>query len=764
VLSNAAKLARTSIVNELADRFVLNHPSQGGCLRIYTDASNVAIGGVLVEYPEGTDMDPMIDGPTPDGKVLAFCSKVLTPTERRYAVSDRELLAIVFAVERFQSYLSGSFQVVTDHQALEWFKTIQSSRNTRLQRYAMFLSEFSMEHLYRKGSLNVVADALSRLVVQHQPLMTYSPLLNSLLYSQPDVAPTVPSPVVSGKVAVRLSEEAWLRSKLKREVLTNADRFGIIEMVYQNGSVYVRWANGQKFSVGLKRLQHVPLPDYLAALALPVDCLVSPTVPLVEMVVLSQSGDPMLKELLVLATLPLSRQKMVLDFWAIPSSSHVLVRDGLVFYISDPDQIDSARLCIPADLRQMYLKLAHDSVLIGGHRSALLSLASLTPVVYWPFMRSDMEEYVRTCHFCQTHAIRRNPWELPTGYLDVYYPLQRLSLDHIGPVSKTPAGLTHILVVIDHFTKFVWLFPCTEPTADQTARLLFESIFYGISTEVLTDGASALVAKAMQRLYELLNIASLHSTAYHPQGHSVVERVNRTIQEMVGKSVNQLGVRWDEVMCSVTLAYNQTVHRSTGYSPFFLMYGRQVSTPLDILLRKPTVNPGGLEISAIEQYLIRVLDALQASHVAVRESLLVKDASIEARNVELLAKRRESLIFEVGDLVLWSDLMPVDAGTKSTFKPRQLGPFKVISRYGAGCYKIEMMAARGQYRVASALQLSRYHSRHDHFLPDMVASDDPALLVDQTVSSVSVDPVVPVINLLSLNSASVVYESAVIEW
>ena len=70
-------------------------------MRIFTDASDVALGAVLVEYSPGTNMDPMCESACPDGKVLAFCSKVFSGTERRYAVTDRELLAIVYAVERF---------------------------------------------------------------------------------------------------------------------------------------------------------------------------------------------------------------------------------------------------------------------------------------------------------------------------------------------------------------------------------------------------------------------------------------------------------------------------------------------------------------------------------------------------------------------------------------------------------------------------------------------------------------------------------------
>jgi hypothetical protein len=81
VLDDAAVTAWKTIIDELVGRFSLNHPTQGGLLRIFTDASNVALGAVLVEYPPGTDMNPLSNQPSPDGKVLAFCSKIFSATD-----------------------------------------------------------------------------------------------------------------------------------------------------------------------------------------------------------------------------------------------------------------------------------------------------------------------------------------------------------------------------------------------------------------------------------------------------------------------------------------------------------------------------------------------------------------------------------------------------------------------------------------------------------------------------------------------------------
>ena len=69
----------------------------------------------------------------------------------------------------------------------------------------------------------------------------------------------------------------------------------------------------------------------------------------------------------MIAYLDPARLTSVLDDWRIPSKKHVLIRDDLVYFLPDPDHVDSALLCIPPELRQQYLKLAHDSVVLAGH-------------------------------------------------------------------------------------------------------------------------------------------------------------------------------------------------------------------------------------------------------------------------------------------------------------------------------------------------------------------------------------------------------------
>jgi hypothetical protein len=84
-----------SLISELASSFTTNYLTNGE-IRIYTDASDKGIRGALVEYHQGTDMSPLASTSKtfPQGKVIAFCSKRLSPAEIRYSITDRELLAV----------------------------------------------------------------------------------------------------------------------------------------------------------------------------------------------------------------------------------------------------------------------------------------------------------------------------------------------------------------------------------------------------------------------------------------------------------------------------------------------------------------------------------------------------------------------------------------------------------------------------------------------------------------------------------------------
>lgn len=121
--------------------------------QLYADASPVALGAVLVQ----------LNNKRP--RIISYASKSLSETEKRYCQTEKEALALVWAVERFHFYLYGrSFDLITDHKALEVIFSPKSKPCARIERWVLRLQSYNFKVIYKPGKNNI-ADPLSRLVV-----------------------------------------------------------------------------------------------------------------------------------------------------------------------------------------------------------------------------------------------------------------------------------------------------------------------------------------------------------------------------------------------------------------------------------------------------------------------------------------------------------------------------------------------------------------------------------------------------------------------
>ena len=102
--------------------------------------------------------------------------------QRNYTTTEKELLAVVYALDKFQAYLVGSDIVIfTNHSTLKYFLTKQNSK-VRLIHWVLLLQEFNFQIKDKKGVENVMADHLSRLAIAHN---THSPPINDEFLEEP---------------------------------------------------------------------------------------------------------------------------------------------------------------------------------------------------------------------------------------------------------------------------------------------------------------------------------------------------------------------------------------------------------------------------------------------------------------------------------------------------------------------------------------------------------------------------------------------------
>lgn len=160
----------TSLTTKKAGKFEWNDEAENAFIKIkealcsapeiHTDASDVGVGGVLVQ------------GEGENEKVIGYMSHKLTTAQRKYSTTERECLAVLMAIEFYRPYIEGSrFKVITDHSSLLWLQKLKDPAG-RLGRWILKLQQYDFQIVHRKGRFNVVPDALIRAFVNEISLAT----------------------------------------------------------------------------------------------------------------------------------------------------------------------------------------------------------------------------------------------------------------------------------------------------------------------------------------------------------------------------------------------------------------------------------------------------------------------------------------------------------------------------------------------------------------------------------------------------------------
>ena len=150
-----------------------------------------------------------------------------------------------------------------------------------------------------------------------------------------------------------------------------------------------------------------------------------------------------------------------------------------------------------------------------------------------------------------------------------------VATDIMGPFPKTAAGNTHILVISDYFTSWVEAYPIPNLEATTVAKKLVSNFFlrFGAPEQLHADQGRNLESNVITELCKMLGIIKTRTTPYHPQSDGLVERLNRTLLNMLALATADHQTSWEDHLQGLCLAYNTSVHPTTGYTPFFLMFG-----------------------------------------------------------------------------------------------------------------------------------------------------------------------------------------------
>jgi len=669
---------------------VLALPRDEGDWLVDVDCSDWASGGILQQRQDG------------EWRVIAYSSRLLSKAEQKYCTTRKELLAIVHALKTWKTYLLGrKLTLRTDHSALLYLRKSPELIGQQA-RWLDFLESFDIALQFRPGKSHSNADSLSRRPCEKdgpcrqcktKNWMPSDSAERSADLSDSDIK--LPVQAVATRARKQAEQQAGLRAQQQQPQQQHTDETHEAVGVSADGSpaqppvqqdAETRQTD-KKTSDDIDSNENVmqgPVADAdsdsarcgwtakeLADLQAS-DTDISP----VLQCLISGNKKPSLQAVKPYST---ETKAYFAQFDTLELKNGVVYRK---FYGKD-GQVELYQLLAPRKIRAKIIQNVHSN--LTGHFNAKKTQKQIQQRCYWYNWKKDVEIFCRCCEPCNKFHRGVTPKHGKLQDMRVGAPFERLQVDLTGPFPRSEkTNLAYICTCICAFTKFVIAVPIPDKSAITVAQAIIEHVIlkHGSPDVILSDLGREWENSLFRELCRGLGIQKDHTTAFHSRGNGAVERFHRSLHSMLAKVVKSHQLDWPDHVPYIVNAYNSTVHASTGYSPYFLLYGREQRAPLDVVLGSPRVDR-----KPVSEYARILLDRLHGAHTLVRENLH-KYGEAMKRRYDLKVKERE---YRPGEKV-WVLNPRIFKGRSPKWEKRYQGPFEVVERLNDVNYKVRRKA------------------------------------------------------------------------
>jgi transposase InsO family protein len=544
-------------------------------------------------------------------RVIAYAGRCLNRAESNYCVTRKELLAIVYFTRYFRHYLVGKpFQLRTDHSALTWLNKTRDPIGQNA-RWLEQLGEFTFTIQHRPGQRHGNADALSRR----------------------------PCPLRSPCSACRPEKE---QTPLQCRAVKHPPTTGLFD----------------------EPAGHPPSWS-------------------IERLACAQASDPDLAPLMAIG-FPHGERPPYSAVSHLSSTSKSLWYQWERMYLHDrlvyrrwesPDGLTiRSQLYIPSSHREEFLEIVHCGM-TGGHLGRLKTEEQVSRRAYWPSWTSDVRLFLKRCEPCAKFHRGKPPKQTRLKSFLAGEPFELVSIDITGPHPLSKKGNQYILTVVDHFSKWAEGFPIRNHHADTVARQLVTHVFsrFGAPRQLLSDRGPEFESKLLAELCRMMRIDKLRTTSFKASTNGAVERFHSTLNSMLAKMVEEKQRDWDECLPLVLAAYRASKHESTGYSPNFLLFGRENRAPADLVLPNPDEENVVGSTANLEPYVDNLRVRTEQAYRLVREHL----ATAAQRRKETYDTKVNEATFRCGDWV-WYYYPRRRNGRSAKWSSFYTGPFEVV--------------------------------------------------------------------------------------
>ncbi|KAJ0946191.1 putative nucleotidyltransferase, Ribonuclease H [Helianthus annuus] len=391
------------------------------------------------------------------------------------------------------------------------------------------------------------------------------------------------------------------------------------------------------------------------------------------------------------------------NFTATGSYKTFVRQNGLLY--------KGSRLCVPLSSFREAIILEYHQGALAGHFGRDKHVALVKERFYWPNLSKVVSMVLKRCRICHIAKTRHTNQGLYTPLPVPARPWEDVSLDFVLGLPLTQRKKDSIMVVVDRFSKMAHFIPCAKTfDASQVAKLYFSEIvrLHGVPKSITSDRDVKFISHFWRTLWKRLGVKLQFSTSHHPQTDGQTEVTNRSLGNLLRSLVCDHPKQWDLVLPQAEFAYNRSNNSTTGRSPFFVVYGRQPFTPLDL-----APFPETKHFSAKGQAQANQIKAL---HERVREQIIKHNLQYQSR----ASLHRKKVVFEEGDLV-WIYLRKnrFPPGRFGKLHPKADGPFRVLKRINDNAYKIDLP---GHYKVSATFNVADLSPYESEDLSDSRAS------------------------------------------
>lgn len=385
------------------------------------------------------------------------------------------------------------------------------------------------------------------------------------------------------------------------------------------------------------------------------------------------------------------------------------LKNGKLFRVTT----EGDRWVVPKGVRWQVVKQNHDDI---GHFALGKTLEKIKLYFWFPKMRRFIKKYVSSCLEC---AYSKASAGKKPGYLNpivkVSQPFDTVHLDHVGPFVKSTRGNIYILVLIDAFTRFIYVKAVRNTKSSTSIKVMREYMgIFGVPRRIISDRGTSFTSDSFKSFTTEKGIIHVLNAVATPRANGQVERYNRVIVDsLTAKCVGTSESKWEEHLPDVQWGINNTFNKGINRTPAEALFG----------IRPKGVSDSKLVVAIDEGV---TTNNKESDLNTIREVISTFVASSQQQQKERYDKSRSKPVqFNEGDLVRVERQVPATGNSKKLV-PKFQGPYKITKVYEHDRYQIEdtPLTRKGNKKYTTVVAIDKlkpwlnFSRPHDNILSE----------------------------------------------